>query len=108
MHGVEAGDDATVSSSLLEATQANRRNACAIAGFAFGILSVLPIVSAIQILCPLIGLPLAIIGLKSRRRGLAVVGVVLSSLGLTLLIIGALLVGVLARFVNATAPHMGN
>jgi len=73
---------------------------------------VLGIVSLIAWFIPLLGLPISIVGLvlgiksvKSEKRGMAIAGIVMSSIGLVLTIIN----GALGAYLAATgqAPGLG-
>ncbi len=88
--------------------QSNRDN-YAVAGFVLGICSVgFPFLGPLSIPCGLVGLPLSIMGLKSRNRGLAVAGIVLSSICVVLIVLALCFVGVLLSvFKLADTPTFG-
>src|SRR5450631_2650203 len=77
----------TAVSGSTQQQAAGRRDGFAIAGMVLGICSIaIPILGPLALPCSLVGLPMSLIGLKSRNRGMAIAGVVCSAVGLLVLI----------------------
>jgi len=92
------------------ATPAPAGEGYAIAGMVLGICSLaVPILGPLSIPCSLVGLPLSVIGLKSRYRGMALAGVICSSVGLVFFIVavvfGVILIGFFSGLIKSIPPN---